>query len=108
MDRLDKIDMLEFTIGEENEASEAYPDAALTFKNVNSTELDVKIQLNDIRIMEYHRNNGFAKKAFKLDFIDLGNMTQMIKKMKSKLRKTYLGRNMTIPSIKITEGFLSI
>ena len=75
MSKLNLIDELEFTLGEENKASEEYPDAALTFKNYNSTELDVKMQINDLRISEYHRNNGFTKKAFRLDFIDLGNMT---------------------------------
>jgi hypothetical protein len=68
----------------------------------------VKIQLNDNRISEYHRNNGFAKAAFKLDFIDLGNMTEAIKKMKSQLRKTYFANNMTIPTLKITDGILKI
>lgn len=61
-----------------------------------------------MRISEYHRNNGFTKKAFRLDFIDLGNITQMIKKMKSKVRKAYYSKNMTIPTLKVTEGLLSL
>lgn len=108
MKKLDTLDQLEFTLGEENKASEEYPDAAMTFRNYNSTELDVKLQINDLRISEYHRNNGFTKRAFKLDFIDLGNMTQMIKKMKSNIRKTYFARNMTIPTLRITEGLLNL
>ena len=108
MQTLDSIDQLEFTMGKENKASEKYPDAVLTFKEFNSSAVDIKMQINDLRISEYHRNNGFAKSAFKLDFIDLGNMTEIIKKMKSKFRKTYFQQNMTIPTLKITEGLLNL
>lgn len=43
MSKLDLIDKSEFTLGEESKASEEFPDAALTFKNYNETELDVKL-----------------------------------------------------------------
>ena len=95
-------------LGQDNEATDGYPDAALTFKNFNSSALDVRIQINDHRISEYHRNNGFTKSSFRLDFVDLGNLTKTFKKMKSRLREVYLDQNMTVPSLKITEGVMNL
>jgi ABC-type multidrug transport system ATPase subunit len=37
------------------------PDGAITFYNASDTNLTFKIQINDLRIPEYHRNNGVTK-----------------------------------------------
>ena len=108
MKQLDLIDQQEFTLGQDNEATDAFPDAAITFNSFNSSQLGVKIQLNDLRISEYHRNNGFTKSSFKLDFLDLGNLTKVMKKFKSRMREVYLDQNMTIPTLRVTEGLLNI
>ncbi|CAK64013.1 unnamed protein product (macronuclear) [Paramecium tetraurelia] len=42
------------------------PDGAFTFHNANEEYLNVTIQVNDLRIPEYHRANGITKVFFKV------------------------------------------
>ncbi len=41
--------------------NEYLADGAITFNNASDTKLDIKLQVNDVRLNEYHRNNGFTK-----------------------------------------------
>jgi hypothetical protein len=65
-DGLLKIDNGQFTIGQDIKENVYLPDGAITFLAVNKEKLSVKLQINDISISEYHRNNGFSKIAFKI------------------------------------------
>lgn len=42
------------------------PDGAITFHNANEDYLNVTIQVNDLRVPEYHRANGITKVFFKV------------------------------------------
>ena len=41
------------------------PDGAVTFHNASEKFLNYTVQVNDIRIHEYHRNNGVTKISYK-------------------------------------------
>lgn len=45
---------------------EALPDGAFYFEEVNKDKIKVRIQVNDLRINEYHRLNGFTKIMFNI------------------------------------------
>lgn len=40
---------------------EVIPDGAITFSEANDKNLSFKIQINDVRLPEYHRGNGVTK-----------------------------------------------
>jgi len=37
------------------------PDGSVYFENANTTNLNITLQINDVRVTEYHRNNGVTK-----------------------------------------------
>lgn len=40
---------------------DSLPDGAVVFYTANNESLVYKLQINDLRITEYHRNNGVTK-----------------------------------------------
>ncbi|KAL4456247.1 hypothetical protein ABPG74_014208 [Tetrahymena malaccensis] len=53
------------------------PDGAVQFQEASKDKLVYKVQINDLRIPEYHRNNGITKYRFKLD-----NMEQPVSELR--------------------------
>ena len=39
----------------------AVPDGTYLIKGANNTHLSYRLQVNDLRYMQYHRNNGISK-----------------------------------------------
>lgn len=54
------------------------PDGALTFYEASKDNLTFKIQINDLRIPEYHRNNGITKLKFQTKESD-GKFTSQLR-----------------------------
>ncbi len=44
---------------------EDFPDGTLVLRRFDKHGLDVKMQINDMLLPEYHTNNGFTKATFK-------------------------------------------
>lgn len=44
---------------------EILPDGAVKFYEANDKKLSFTLQINDLRIPEYHRNNGITKITYK-------------------------------------------
>lgn len=44
---------------------EILPDGAIKFYEANDEKLSFTLQINDLRIHEYHRNNGITKITYK-------------------------------------------
>ena len=57
MEGINKFWMMKYNII--NEGLDILPDGALTFYEANSKNLTFKLQINDLRIPEYHRFNNY-------------------------------------------------
>lgn len=44
-----------FTFGKDIPGNEILPDGAVTFNEASDTKLNFKLQVNDVRVWEYHR-----------------------------------------------------
>lgn len=42
------------------------PDGTIVFRQATKERLDVKMQINDMLVFEYHNNNGLTKSTFRL------------------------------------------
>ena len=42
------------------------PDGSVEFYEANITHLKYKVQINDLRLPDYHRNNGVSKLLYKI------------------------------------------
>lgn len=45
---------------------EEVPDGAVVFRGVSREGVNVKLQINDMVVNEYHNNNGLTKTTFRL------------------------------------------
>lgn len=53
-------------IGKEIEGIEKVPDGTVVFKEMSPNRMDLKLQINDMLIFEYHNNNGVTKSGYRL------------------------------------------
>jgi len=89
--------------GRDVEDVEAFPDGNIYFKSISPKRVDIKMQVNDMIIAEYHINNGVTKSAFKLS----DSMKTRREDIKP-LTKDLKNQNATWPSVMVTEGYLTL
>lgn len=78
-------------------------------KKLDSKHFDFNIQINDIAMMEYHRDNGFTRISFKIYDPDrFTNKNTIKEKSINKAMEFFKLSNTTIPMITPTEGILNI
>jgi len=53
-------------MGETVKGIEKLPDAGIYWKEFTDDKISVDIQINDLILTEYHRDNGFSKVSFKI------------------------------------------
>lgn len=59
------LNTMPFQRGADMENLYLIPDGAITFHGASETMLNYTIQINDLRLHEYHRNNGITKISYK-------------------------------------------
>ena len=59
------LDKQEYTLGEDLASNEHMPDGSITFFEQSKDGIRINVQINDLKLPEYHRNNGITKFAFR-------------------------------------------
>lgn len=82
---------------------EKVPDATIYFRESTSQVFNAKLQVNDMILAEYHKNNAFTKISFK--------MSKLLKAAADKWRpiqKERKNEDITWPLLRITEAYMKV
>jgi hypothetical protein len=82
-----------YLYGTPTKGLENIPDGAIFLKEVASHRIDLKLMINDMRLMEYHLNNGVTKHSYKLSEFIIKKMNDTI----GSYRKSLKNQNATFP-----------
>ena len=75
-----------YAFGMPTKGLEKVPDGAVFFKDIDTKVIDVKLMINDMRLTEYHLNNGVTKISFKLNEFLKKKLDEKLGDIRSKLK----------------------
>lgn len=75
-----------YNYGTPTAGMEKIPDGAIYFKNIDADLFDIRLMINDMRLMEYHLNNGLTKQSFKLNELLIKKMDDELGGIRNRLK----------------------
>ena len=115
-----EMDKQPFLIGKDQQGGDVLPDGGITFIEENRKGVSVNLQVNDLRLSEYHRTNGVTKLSFRIDTIsdfilnkkkkvdEKNAFAQRIAEETKKFRESKMGENAGWPTLTITEALMNL
>lgn len=90
-----ELNKQKYTYGMPTNTLENIPDGAVFIKEVERDHINLKLMINDMRLIEYHLNNGITKHGYKLSEL----LRKKFEEKFGSLRQTLKNQNATFPVV---------